>query len=116
MTMARKTLRPDVTLEVGGEKILLRPSHEAMEAIERRCDAGFAKLYRRIRDEDARFSDLAVVIEEASRAGGKRVAYEEALELAQAHFVDVSRAVFEFIAGAFGPPPDGAAANPPPAT
>lgn len=111
-----KTLRPDVVLDVAGQKILLRPSHDAMESIERRCDAGFAKLYRRLRDEDARFSDLAIIVEEASKAGGKEVSYAEAFELAQSHFVEVARGAFALLAGAFGPPPEGAAANPPPAT
>jgi hypothetical protein len=115
--MGLKTLRPDITLEVAGRKILLRPTTAAVEAIERRCDAGFAKLYRRLCNDDARFTDLAVILEEASGAAGPKhgLSYDEAFEIAQSHFVDVGRAALELLAGAFGPPPDGAAANPPPA-
>ena len=110
-----KTLRPSTTLTIGEQNWEMKPTLAAMEAIERNCDAGFSTLFRRLRNEDYRFSDIAMIVHEATKAAGKAIPYPEAFELAQAHPSDTATAALMFVASAFGPPPEGAAANPPPA-
>ncbi len=106
-------LRPEVVLSIGDRKIKMRPTMQALEAIERR--RAIVEIYQSIRDQKPRFSDLALVISEGAQATGEELSYTEAFELVQAHFLLCSVACFNFTACAFGPPPEAAAAGPPPA-
>jgi hypothetical protein len=109
-------LRPETVLAAGERKIKMRPTHEALEAIERRCNAGVVELYQRIKAQKPRFSDLAVVIEEGARATGEDISKAEAFDLVQEHMLPCSVACFHFLATAFGPPPESAKPGPPQAT
>ncbi len=118
------TLRPDVVLELpGGRRIVLRPDMDSLEAIETRCKAGISVLFERLQERDVRFSDLAAVVHLGARSAASKaseeVSYKEAFDLAQAHTIKVAMTVLEFLAGAFGPPPEqkaGAPPSPPPAS
>lgn len=116
--MGLKSIRADVTLKIGDTSYILRPSFAALDAIERRLDVGIPKLLTRMRVGDVRFGDCAVIIEETHRASGDRkpLTLAEAFALVQDNFTEVLGAVSDVIAGAFGPPPEGAAENPPKAT
>lgn len=117
--MAEKngTLRPLTILSLeGGRKINMRPTMEALEAIERRLyPDGVMEVYKRIRAEKPRFTDLAACIYEGALACGEKLDYKEAFGLVQAEFLPCSVACFNFIATAFGPVDPEQKPGPPPA-
>lgn len=107
--------RGDVTLRLGGELYVLRPSFAALTEIESALGIGLVELAERFRDRRYGVRELAAVAHAGAKAAGHAESLPELGEkLAAAGLVAVAPAVFDFVhnalSGGMGKNP-----SPPPA-
>lgn len=66
-------VRGEVGLELGGTEYVLRPSYEAVQAIERKAGRGLLALARTAGEGELTLTETAVVVAECIRAHGKAI-------------------------------------------
>jgi hypothetical protein len=95
------SIRGDVTLELGGRQLTLRPTFHALAEMEGATGHALIALARRLSLGEATLKEIVVVIAAAAKAGGNAVALPE-LE-AQVHaagVMNVTEPVLQLLIGA----------------
>lgn len=100
-------VRGEQTLTIGQVEYLFQPTHEALARVEGRLDVGLLDLAQRFLKSKPRHTDVAVVLQECSRAAGKELPYGQAFDFA---LQDINTAVITaaaLVMGRFGAPEEG---------
>jgi hypothetical protein len=75
------TLKNEVTIELGGKQLTLRPSFGCLLAIESRTGKSIVQLTIEVTEQRGTLNDAVIVFEEATKAAGNPIKKDELVEL-----------------------------------
>lgn len=96
-------VRGEQRLTVGDVEYILVPTNQALASIEGRLDVGLVELAQRFLRAKPRMGDVAVILNECSRAGGKALPYEQAWDYALEKLAEANKLAEELLITRVGP-------------
>lgn len=96
-------VRGEKSLTIGKVEYLFRPEHDALARVEGRLDVGLLDLAARFLKNKPRHTDVAVILQETSRAGGRELPYKQAWDFALLDIQTAAATCAALLLSRFGP-------------